>query len=182
MTPAEICGIVFPDECPPSGVLNWTVPLPARPKPPVTPVPLPKVGSPTLRVLHISDTHVDPSYSEGSEANCNEPLCCHAADVPAAKQQRRIAGHWGAFHTCDIPPRTFEHMLKTVRDTQKFGPRSNLVALRGDASWGEMDACRIPLTEASAITIPQSAADIAPSRFPHFTDYAISQTVRDFST
>ncbi|XP_037518477.2 sphingomyelin phosphodiesterase [Rhipicephalus sanguineus] len=120
MTPAEICGIVFPDECPPSGVLNWTVPLPARPKPPVTPVPLPKVGSPTLRVLHISDTHVDPSYSEGSEANCNEPLCCHAADVPAAKQQRRIAGHWGAFHTCDIPPRTFEHMLKTVRDTQKI--------------------------------------------------------------
>ncbi|XP_075752511.1 sphingomyelin phosphodiesterase isoform X4 [Rhipicephalus microplus] len=120
MSPAEICGILFPDECPPSSVLNWTVPLPVRTKPPVTPVPLPKEGSPTLRVLHISDTHVDPAYSEGSEAVCNEPLCCHAGDVPAAKQQRRIAGRWGAFRTCDIPPKTFEHMLKTIRETQKI--------------------------------------------------------------
>ncbi|XP_075551077.1 sphingomyelin phosphodiesterase-like [Dermacentor variabilis] len=120
MSPAEICGIVFPDECPPAGALNWSVPLPPRPKPPVRPVPLPKEGAPTLRVLHISDTHVDPEYSEGSEAECNEPLCCHAGDVPASSGRRRKAGHWGAFQTCDIPPRTFENMLKTVRDTQKI--------------------------------------------------------------
>lgn len=120
MSPAEICGIVLPDECPPAGVLNWTVPLPPSPKPPVTPVPLPKEGAPTLRVLHISDTHVDLAYREGSEAGCNEPLCCHAGGVPASSGGRRKAGHWGAFETCDIPPRTFENMLKTVRDTQKI--------------------------------------------------------------
>lgn len=120
MSPAEICGIVFPDKCPPAGVLNWTVPLPSTPKPPITPVPLPKAGAPTLRVLHISDTHVDPLYNEGSEADCNEPLCCHAGDVSTSGLRRRIAGHWGAFGTCDIPPRTFESMLKAVRDTQKI--------------------------------------------------------------
>lgn len=116
----EICGMAFPDECPYGGDVNWTVPLPARPKPPVTPVPLPPDGAPTLRVLHISDTHVDPEYREGSEANCNEPLCCHAGDVPQSTGRHREAGHWGAFETCDIPARTFENMLKNVRDNHKI--------------------------------------------------------------
>lgn len=122
LSSAEICGIVFPDECPSGGAaVNWTVPLPERPKPPVRPVPLPKEGAPTLRVLHISDTHVDFEYAEGSEADCNEPLCCHAGDRPKSRGLgRRPAGKWGAFETCDIPAATFEHMLKTVRDTQKI--------------------------------------------------------------
>lgn len=120
LSSGEICGIVFPDECTPSAGVNWTVPLPERPKPPVQPVPLPKEGAPTVRVLHISDTHVDFEYREGSEADCNEPLCCHAGDQPKSHLGRRPAGKWGAFSTCDIPPATFEHMLKTVRDTQQI--------------------------------------------------------------
>lgn len=121
LSSSEICGIVFPDECPSSAGVNWTVSLPERPKPPVQPVPLPQKGAPTVRVLHISDTHVDFEYREGSEADCNEPLCCHAGDQPrSSRQGRRLAGKWGAFSTCDIPPATFEHMLKTVRDTQQI--------------------------------------------------------------
>ena len=30
----------------------------------------------TLTVLHISDTHWDPHYKEGSLANCRDFLCC----------------------------------------------------------------------------------------------------------
>ncbi|XP_077489009.1 sphingomyelin phosphodiesterase-like [Amblyomma americanum] len=120
LSTSEICGMVFPDECPYGGDVNWTVPWPARPKPPVTPVPLPPEGAPTLRVLHISDTHVDPEYHEGSEADCNEPLCCHAGDVARSGGRSREAGHWGAFETCDIPARTFENMLKNVRDNHKI--------------------------------------------------------------
>lgn len=31
-----------------------------------------------LRVLHITDLHLDPEYAPGSEANCTTGLCCHA--------------------------------------------------------------------------------------------------------
>ncbi len=33
-------------------------------------------GSPTLRVLHLSDLHVDMEYKIGEEADCDEPQCC----------------------------------------------------------------------------------------------------------
>ena len=32
--------------------------------------------APTLRVLHVSDIHVDLNYTEGAEADCGEPICC----------------------------------------------------------------------------------------------------------
>lgn len=31
----------------------------------------------SLRVLHITDLHLDPEYAPGSEANCSSELCCH---------------------------------------------------------------------------------------------------------
>ena len=37
-------------------------------------------GSPTLRVLHLTDIHLDTMYSPGSQAVCKEPLCCRASD------------------------------------------------------------------------------------------------------
>ena len=42
-------------------------------------------GSPTLRVLHISDIHNDPLYEEGSDPFCGEPLCCRKDDPTPGK-------------------------------------------------------------------------------------------------
>ena len=39
-------------------------------------------GSPTLRILQLSDIHVDLLYKAGSNANCGEPLCCRGNDGP----------------------------------------------------------------------------------------------------
>ena len=33
-------------------------------------------GAPTMRVLHISDIHMDFDYTPGTEAQCGEPVCC----------------------------------------------------------------------------------------------------------
>ena len=40
-------------------------------------------GSPTLRILHISDIHIDPAYEVGSKVKCGEPLCCRQGDGKA---------------------------------------------------------------------------------------------------
>lgn len=76
-------------------------------------------GAPTLRVLHLSDTHVDPLYEEGSLASCAEYVCCHADDGRPRGPDQTAAGRWGFFERCDIPARTFESMLRHIRDTQK---------------------------------------------------------------
>lgn len=71
LSPSEICGIVLGDSCAHvyNPLHNWTLPLSPIPKPPVAP----KTRSPsgqTLRVLQISDTHVDPLYEVGGDAVC----------------------------------------------------------------------------------------------------------------
>ena len=32
----------------------------------------------TLKVLHITDVHIDVKYQEGTNAVCNQPLCCRS--------------------------------------------------------------------------------------------------------
>ncbi|XP_064489276.1 sphingomyelin phosphodiesterase-like [Ornithodoros turicata] len=117
----EICDTVFPEDCGPNKdpALNWTVQLPSRPKPPVKPSPPPSAGARTLRVLHLSDTHVDHRYTIGSWADCKEPLCCHSDNgLPGANGVP--AGRWGYFKYCDIPMRTYESLLRHVSKKQKI--------------------------------------------------------------
>ncbi|KAG7154577.1 Sphingomyelin phosphodiesterase-like 2 [Homarus americanus] len=70
-------------------------------------------GMPTLKVLHLSDTHFDPEYREGSNADCGEPLCCRANSGPVKSPDKR-AGLWGDFRKCDTPLRTIESMLDNI--------------------------------------------------------------------
>ena len=44
-----------------------------------------QTGSPTLRLLHLTDLHFDPAYTEGVNAECGEPLCCRADDGQPSK-------------------------------------------------------------------------------------------------
>ena len=71
-------------------------------------------GSPTTKVLHISDVHLDLSYKVGTNTDCGLPMCCmnftEMADDP-----KKAAGYWGAYY-CDLPVWTFEDMLSQIRD------------------------------------------------------------------
>ena len=67
-------------------------------------------GSPTLKVLQISDVHWDPEYVEGSNAVCGEPLCCRPSSGNLSDPSH-AAGYWGDYRTCDIPMRTIEKAL-----------------------------------------------------------------------
>lgn len=71
---------------------------------------------PQFKVLHLSDTHFDPYYEEGTNADCNEPLCCRLTNGPAANPQSR-AGRWGDYRKCDTPKRTIDNMLQHIVST-----------------------------------------------------------------
>ncbi|KXJ15601.1 Sphingomyelin phosphodiesterase [Exaiptasia diaphana] len=76
-----------------------------------------QAGSPVIRVLHISDIHLDPLYQEGASSDCGEPLCCRKTDPQA--EPGNGAGKYGDY-ACDTPLITLENMLKHINDTQEF--------------------------------------------------------------
>ena len=40
----------------------------------------PPPNSPSLRVLFLTDIHMDPDYATGAKVDCGDPLCCRSVD------------------------------------------------------------------------------------------------------
>ncbi|XP_021710800.1 sphingomyelin phosphodiesterase isoform X1 [Aedes aegypti] len=116
--PDEICSFIIGDAC--EDIYNpyheWEVDFPPVPKPEIREVPLPQEGAPVFKVLHLSDTHFDPYYAEGSNADCNEPLCCRLTNGRPTTPNG-AAGKWGDYRKCDTPQRTVDHMLSHIAET-----------------------------------------------------------------
>lgn len=55
-----------------------------------------QANAPSFKVLHLSDTHYDPYYMEGSNADCSEPLCCRLTNGNAASKEQ-AAGKYVLF-------------------------------------------------------------------------------------
>jgi sphingomyelin phosphodiesterase len=81
----------------------------------------------TVKVLHITDVHLDFDYTPGMNANCKEPLCCREINGPAPTPED-AAGPFGNYN-CDLPPVVAEMMVKYIKDMEK-GP--DLVFWTGD--------------------------------------------------
>lgn len=120
LSPDEICSFVIGDAC--DDVYNpyheWEVEFPAVPKPEPKALPLPQEDAPSFKVLHLSDTHYDPWYQEGSNADCNEPLCCRLTSGRPASPGAG-AGKWGDYRKCDTPKRTIDHMMQHISSTHQ---------------------------------------------------------------
>jgi len=83
-------------------VLNTTSLFP-KPKPSNAKVPM--ASGERVKVLHLSDFHLDPRYAVASEANCSSGLCCRTNAVNthvAAGQVSLPAPLYGSF-LCDTP-------------------------------------------------------------------------------
>ncbi|CAG2108614.1 unnamed protein product [Medioppia subpectinata] len=120
LSPNEMCGSLLGESCSRvyNPLYNWTLPFTPIPKPPVlSSKPQLKSSSPKLKVLHLSDTHIDPMYAEGGDAVCGEPLCCRNASSDVRPQNR--AGFWGDYRDCDIPLRTLEETLRFIDNTHQ---------------------------------------------------------------
>ncbi|PAV84049.1 hypothetical protein WR25_07602 [Diploscapter pachys] len=126
VTPNQMCGILVDDCDSPFDPLvsNWLLPIPGNappfePKKPVDP------GKPTLRVLHLTDPHLDMIYTPGMEVDCDTSLCCRQQDTPVELNSdtqttpgvKNPAGHWGSIGKCDTPYYLFQNMLQHIVQT-----------------------------------------------------------------
>lgn len=115
----EICSFIIGEAC--GDIYNpyheWEVELPPIPKPTPHELPIPKEGAPSFKVLHLSDTHYDPYYEPGANAECKEGiLCCrHSSGRPTSPNG--AAGKWGDYRKCDMPKRSLDHMYQHIATT-----------------------------------------------------------------
>jgi sphingomyelin phosphodiesterase len=120
MTPAQICNFVLDNSCL-NGYdprHNWKLHVPPVIKSFAEPMLPPLDSVPMLKVLQISDTHFDPYYQEGTNADCNEPLCCRVTNG-FSKSHVTAAGKWGDYRKCDTPRRLLENALQHIAGTHK---------------------------------------------------------------
>lgn len=76
-------------------------------------------GKSKYRILHITDLHFDPLYTEGRNQDCDEPLCCQN-DQEIAKDPSSGCGYWGSYTKADTPWQTilalFNHTTKEINN------------------------------------------------------------------
>lgn len=96
-----ICNNLNSDFCPTPYALPSNVTFP-KPKPANAVAP-PSNGT-RVKVLHMSDFHLDPRYGPGSEANCSSSMCCRYNLDNSASPNASLfpAPLYGAYE-CDTP-------------------------------------------------------------------------------
>ncbi len=52
--------------------------------------------------IHLSDVHLDATYTVGANSQCGFPVCCQAANG-AGTEPNNTAGPWGEY-ACDTSP------------------------------------------------------------------------------
>ncbi|KAJ8923617.1 hypothetical protein NQ315_010196 [Exocentrus adspersus] len=112
------CSLIFGETCGDVEIPlhEWRVNLPDT-KPRLTLTEYkgkPREKYPVFKVLHLSDTHLDPEYAVGSPANCEEPICCRNYSTPSASRTTVTAGRWGSYDKCDSPRILIENMLQHI--------------------------------------------------------------------
>ncbi|XP_063595429.1 sphingomyelin phosphodiesterase-like [Penaeus indicus] len=120
-----VCGWLLGGHCQHTQLDPWTLAVPGGKPEPFHPEPVqPTEG--VVRILQLSDLHVDLLYDEGSAAHCEHPYCCrHAFGDPAPGEL--AAGHWGTLANCDLPLHTLDDLLEHAARTNP-----DLVYVTGD--------------------------------------------------
>ncbi|KAI5358010.1 Putative calcineurin-like phosphoesterase domain, ApaH type, metallo-dependent phosphatase [Septoria linicola] len=99
-----ICNSLSPTFCPVQPPIDLDI-AQYFPKPKPANCTAPKASGKRVKVLHMSDFHLDPRYKVGSEGNCTSRICCRTniknVDMPIG-QVSTPAPMFGCFH-CDTP-------------------------------------------------------------------------------
>ncbi|CAG2104025.1 unnamed protein product [Medioppia subpectinata] len=118
ITTPEMCATLLSPDCmtlfglPFTHNINWVLPLP-KPKPFA-----PKVGSDKqLKMVHLTDAHLDLWYTPGSNSTCSEPVCCRSTS-PGDNSHR--AGYWSQTkYSCDCPLNFAQNSIQQIGDKHK---------------------------------------------------------------
>ena len=114
LTPLEVCGILMGNQCfiGRSDSIFWKLKMPNKTGNAVMAEPNPEDYS--IRILQLTDIHLDLDYQFGADIRCNEPLCCR--DSHSAGNES--AGKWGSY-PCDIPLQTVDSVMNEISDDKK---------------------------------------------------------------
>ncbi|RCN32059.1 Ser/Thr phosphatase family protein [Ancylostoma caninum] len=167
--PHQICGLLL-DDC---GKFidpfnsTWSVPIPDGQPTPVDKKPVPS-GKPMLKVLHLTDIHLDMQYTPGLEAKCSEPQCCRPQQSPneisIAADVQQPAGQWGMVGDCDAPYWLLTNMLEFIQKNHKD---LDYVMVSGDlTSHADWDYSR-----ESHVAMVKNISDTIRSYFPNIPTY-----------
>ncbi|KJE95335.1 hypothetical protein, variant [Capsaspora owczarzaki ATCC 30864] len=86
----------------------------------------------TVRLLQLTDIHLDLAYEPGSPTNCDVDVCCHAYDVGSGR-----AGYFGNSN-CNLPERTLKSLFAYLNAT--FAYPGNPFQTGDAAPNGQIDA------------------------------------------
>lgn len=76
-----------------------------------------------LTIVHITDTHYDPHYREGADAECADPVCCRVKQgFPDVAE--RGAGRWGDYRDCDSPWEAILDVYERIKANHKVNTKS----------------------------------------------------------
>jgi len=120
---SDYCDIALGCKTSPNPLITWNITLPQVPKPPVVPPVPPKPDAGKLRILQLTDIHIDFEYQPGAVADCLDPLCCRNQSTPPshyANPNTTGAGFWGDYRSCDIPFWTVENMFQYIANNEDF--------------------------------------------------------------
>ncbi|KAG6044204.1 hypothetical protein E4U39_003595 [Claviceps sp. Clav50 group G5] len=85
-------------------------------------------GKKPLQIVHYSDVHLDPLYSEGASTQCQRPSCCRTSDKVSKEKPLHGAGRFGD-HNCDTPMTLERSMHEFIK--KKF-PSAAFAMFTGD--------------------------------------------------
>uniref|UniRef100_A0A914ZAK4 Calcineurin-like phosphoesterase domain-containing protein n=1 Tax=Panagrolaimus superbus TaxID=310955 RepID=A0A914ZAK4_9BILA len=128
------------------------------------PWPIPVVGKPTMRVLHLTDIHVDRKYSVGTEADCSHgaietyKYCCRAQN--SSSTIKIPAGKYGTPAKCDIPFIMFEETMKWISSHER---NLDYIIITGDFESHDVWANNKETTTANLINITDTIYQYFPN-------------------
>jgi len=71
-----------------------------------------------IKMVILTDLHIDYSYQEGTEPNCGLPQCCRIQSGWPKNNSTKGAGKWGDYQ-CDLNELTMTDMFRFVKDELK---------------------------------------------------------------
>ncbi|CAF0818783.1 unnamed protein product [Brachionus calyciflorus] len=79
----------------------------------------------SIRILQLTDIHIDYEYTPFSLADCDQPLCCRNTSTSTRYNisngiKEKLAGYWGSYKPCGLPPWTIENLFDHLENNEKF--------------------------------------------------------------
>ena len=105
------------------------------PKPKPANATAPKPSGERVKVLHLSDFHLDPRYDVGAEANCSSSFCCRSNTAAAGNNGSvQLPASLYGFFKCDSPYDLIAAALESIDPLTGINANKSFAIYTGDST------------------------------------------------